>query len=87
MSERVVQASPGHEAFYQDLVALLAKHGAGLPSDQMLAIAANAVGKILAMQDQRTMTSERAMQIVIRNIEAGNQHVIDDLTRKTSGRA
>ncbi len=44
-----------------------------------LAIAANMVGKLIAMQDQRTMTSEIALQTVIENLTAGNEEATAEL--------
>lgn len=65
-----------HEALYVDLVAVIRKHGAKLDSQDVLAVAANIVGKLIAMQDQRVITREMAMDIVIRNIETGNQAIL-----------
>jgi hypothetical protein len=76
-----------HEKFYQDLAQLLDKHAGNLPADEMLAIAANMVGKIIAFQDQRTMTREMAMLIVLANIKEGNRQVVDELSSKTTGSA
>ncbi len=73
------KATEKHEAFYQELVALLGKHTADLPAEVMLGIAANCVGKIMAYQDQRTMTVDRAMAIVIENIEEGNRQALAEL--------
>lgn len=77
MSTRAAKVD--HEAFYQELVAVLRKRTDKLTSEEMLAIAANMLGKIIAMQDQRTMTRERALQIVAANIELGNEQVINRL--------
>lgn len=76
-----------HEAFYQDLAGVLRKHGGKLSSREMLAIAANMVGKIVALQDQRTTTPKQAMAIVAKNIELGNRTVIEGLAGASGGRA
>lgn len=76
MAERIITASPEHEIAYQDLNDLMKKHADKLTKEELLAIGANMVGKLIAMQDQRTMTRERAMAIVSRNIEQGNQQII-----------
>lgn len=75
-----------HEVAYQDLIALLNKHAGSLPASEMLAIAANMLGKLIALQDQRTMTRERALEIIMKNIEEGNSQVIDNVTN-TKGNA
>jgi hypothetical protein len=84
MSSRI--AKPEHEIFYQDLAALMGRHGDKVSAEEMLAIGANMVGKLLALQDQRTMTRDRGLEIVIQNIELGNQQVIDQLMQ-SKGRA
>jgi len=73
------QSKPEHEAAYQDLCAWMKKHGAKLSSLELLAIASNAVGKIIALQDQRKVTSEMAMTIVGKNIEIGNAQAIEQV--------
>lgn len=79
------KARPEHEVAYQDLIALVAKHKDKLSAEEMLAIAANMLGKLLALQDQRTMTTEKAMTIIQLNIEHGNKTVIDSLMNVEGG--
>lgn len=68
-----------HEAMYQELLVVLGKYD--LPAKELLAVTSNMVGKILAMQDQRTMTVAGAMEIVSRNIEEGNRQAVAGLQR------
>lgn len=77
-----IEAGPQHEVAYQELAALLKKHAGHLSSLEMLAVAANLVGKLVAMQDQRKVTPETAMEIVARNIEMGNAQVLALLESK-----
>jgi hypothetical protein len=79
MKGRVVTPNPEHEATYQEMAALMGRHGDAVTAEEMLAIGANMVGKLMALQDQRIMTRERALEIVIKNIEAGNQQVVAQL--------
>jgi hypothetical protein len=79
-------AKPEHEVLYRDLCALLNKHADKVTSRELLAVAANMLGKLLALQDQREMTTDLAMQIVLKNIEHGNKQVIEQLS-KTKGNA
>jgi len=81
-----VTSKPEHEAAYQDVCALLAKHKDKLTAIEMLAIAANLVGKLVAMQDRQTVTTDDAMLVVSRNIEHGNQQAIAAMT-DTAGMA
>lgn len=72
---------PEHEIAYQDLAALLKKHADKLTGMELVAVAANMLGKLVAMQDQRTVTPEIAMEVVAQNIELGNQQVFDLLSK------
>lgn len=83
---RVVVAKKEHEVLYKDLLELLRKHAAKISSEEFLAVAANMLGKIIALQDQRTMTQKRAMEIVVKNLEFGNEQVIAELLNSASGR-
>ena len=74
-----LETNPEIEVAYQDLVRLLNKHAAKIDAQEMLAIAANMLGKLVALQDQRTMTKDMAMEIVIRNLELGNQQAISQM--------
>jgi len=71
-------AKPEHEVLYQDLVALIGKHK-HLSSAELLAVASNMLGKLVAMQDQRVLTPQKALEIVSINLEAGNRQVIESL--------
>lgn len=71
--------NPEHEVAYQDLVSLVRKHADDLTALELLAVAANMVGKLVAMQDQRTVSPSMAMEIVARNLEHGNKQVLDQL--------
>ena len=74
-----ISAAPKHMAFRDELVAVLKKHGDALTAPEMLALASHLVGQLVALQDQRAMSPDRAMQIVAANIEQGNQEVLDGL--------
>jgi hypothetical protein len=80
-------ARPEHEATYQELCALVQRHAAQLTPQEILAVAANIVGKLIALQDQRTTTPEMAMTIVAENIEYGNQTVLRELAESKGSRA
>ena len=71
---------------HADIAALIKRHLSPDTSDRVLAIASQVVGQVLAMQDQRKMTKDMALQIVMENIEAGNQAVIASL-QNTKGSA
>ena len=79
-------AKPEHEVLYQDLVKLIGRHGDKVTAEELLAIGANMLGKLLAYQDQRTMTRERCLEIILKNIELGNQQAIAEVAN-SRGRA
>lgn len=68
---------PEHQVAYEDLAELLRKHADSVTKEELLAIAANMLGKIVALQDQRITSRERALEIVGRNIELGNAEMIE----------
>jgi hypothetical protein len=79
-------AKPEHEVAYQELVSLVNKHAGKLSAMEMLAVAANMLGKLVAMQDQRKVTPQQALKMIAANIEIGNKQVIDRLAQ-TKGNA
>lgn len=81
------KAGSKHEIAYQELCAILKKLADehSLSSTELLAIASNMVGKMIAMQDQRKYTSSQIMDMVARNVELGNQQAIAELMNKTAG--
>lgn len=80
-------AKPEHEVCYQELCALVSKHAHALTAAEILAVAANMIGKLVALQDQRTTTPQMAMKLIAENIEYGNRTVLKSLEKETKGRA
>jgi hypothetical protein len=84
----VIVADPKYEVAYQGLMDLLKKHADEMTALEMLAVAANMVGKLIAMQDQRKVSSDMAMDVVARNLEIGNRQALASLReRQTAGSA
>jgi hypothetical protein len=69
-----------HEVAYQDVCALVNKHADKLTSLELLAVAANMIGKLVALQDQRKVTPKKAMEVVAKNLELGNAQVLEQLS-------
>jgi hypothetical protein len=84
---KVHLAKPQHQVLYQELAKILKERTEKLSAVEVLAVAANMVGKIIAMQDQRVISPEQALAIVAENIESGNKQVLEDLREQTAGRA
>ena len=81
MNERLIKPTAAHRAFRDDAIALLRKHAGELDAKDMLAmsVAANMLGKLVAMQDQRKMTPAMGMETIARNIEVGNAEAIAEV--------
>lgn len=78
MKTKTAQPTVNHEAFRNDLIVLLNKHAGHLDGAHMMALAAYTTGQIMAMQDARVWSPEMALEIVGKNIEAGNAQAIAD---------
>lgn len=66
-------------SFRTEALNLLNKHAGHLDSSEMLAMAAQLVGQLTAMMDQRVWTSETVMELVVSNLQVGNQSVLNSL--------
>lgn len=87
VNTKVVKPAAKHRAFRDDMIALLKKHAGDLDATEMLALAAHLVGQIIAMQDQRTITREIALDIVGQNIEVGNAEAMAEVSGNSLGTA
>lgn len=85
MPGKLMPTNEAHEIAYTDLCRLLDKYAGRLSAYEMLAVAANLVGKLVAMQDQRCTTPQMAMELIAKNIEYGNAQVIGELAKKPAG--
>jgi len=81
MQTKRIPANPAHKLVHNELAELLDRHAGELPALEVLAIAANMVGQLVAMQDQRTMPKERALEIVAENVENGNRFALAALDK------
>ncbi len=62
------------------------EHTRTMPSEEVLAVAAQVVGQIMAMQDQTKMTTLRAQRIIeSRNITIGHATVVGQLHETRDG--
>lgn len=86
MTVKTYRAKPEHDALMADFKAVLRKHE-HLHPVEMLAIAAQLVGNLIAFQDQRALTPDQAIAMVSKNIEVGNQLAIDTVLGETKGNA
>ena len=73
-----LEPTAAHLAFMNDLKGAIARH-TNLNAQEMLAVTAQLVGNLIALQDQRTMTPEMPMAVVSENIEVGNRVAVEGL--------
>lgn len=66
---------------------VLQRNAQNLSAQDMLAIAAQLVGNIIARQDQTKMTPAMAMELVCANIEIGNAVAIEGVMGTPAGAA
>lgn len=76
---RFVLATAEHEAIKGELTDILQRHR-DVDAADVLAIAAQITGMLLALQDRRTMTVERGMAVVMANVEQGNVNMVQQMT-------
>lgn len=86
MSMSLHLTSAEHEVTYQEIVKLLDAKAGKLDAMDILAVAANLVGKLVAMQDHRLYTPVQAMEIIAANITEGNKQALAEL-HKAKGTA
>lgn len=75
-----------HENFFNDFVELLKKYE-HLPATELLALASNVTGRLCAMQDQNRFSPDQVMELVVQNLQSGNQQMVALLTSETAGSA
>jgi hypothetical protein len=81
MRERSMQTKPAHQQLVVDIMEIIKKTVPEIDPVEILAVLSVAVGRVVAMQDQRRYSPEAVMAIVSRNIEIGNREVIEALHR------
>lgn len=86
MGTKTLEPNQRHSAFLDDLKSALWKHQR-LDPLEMLAIASQFVGMLMAFQDQRTMTPADALEMVGNNIEIGNAMAIEVTLGQPVGKA
>ena len=81
---KTIRTGVDHDAFRQDVLNVLAKHGSQLDAEEMLALLANMTGQMAAMMDQRKFTPKQVKDLIAENLQYGNKAVVDKL-RKARG--
>lgn len=79
--------TPMHQAAMAALKEAMRPYADDLGAEGMLALAAQLVGNLIALQDQRKWTSAQVMELVSKNIEEGNAVAIRNMLGETKGEA
>jgi hypothetical protein len=82
---RTIEPTDQHRAFRKSMEQCIAEHGATLDAAEILALLAQLVGQVIALQDQRKVTPEMAMQCVIKNMQQGNEQAMQSLLSANTG--
>ena len=85
MPMKSIAPTAKHTAVRDAILALIREKMVDAPADEILATLSYTVGQLIALQDQRKMTPEMAMQLVASNIEAGNLSVLEGLAKAPGG--
>lgn len=85
MGHKSVEARAVHLEVKADLAEILRKYE-DLDPIEILAVAAQVVGMLIAHQDSQKVSSSSAMRTVLANIETGNQAALEPLSNP-AGRA
>jgi hypothetical protein len=81
-----IPPTAGQETFRQELIQLCHRHMAEDTAEALLAVAAQAVGQMIAIQDARRYDSAMIMALVTENMMAGNKHAIEATIAEAGGR-
>jgi len=82
----VAYTSHRFATFRQDLLALVRRHMVDNTPEEMLAVAAFAVGQLMAHQDPRRCSTEELKSLVAENIVAGNRVQVGAIIASAGGR-
>ena len=72
-----VKPGPDYDSMYAELADVLIKYKDKVTLEARLAALSGMVGKLLAFVDPQLMTTDQAMEVVLRNMEAGNKAAMD----------
>jgi len=77
----IKEVKPGsdYDSMYAEMAGVMIKYQNKVTLQERLAAMSSIVGKLLAFTDLGTMTTDEAMEIVFRNMEAGNRVAVDTL--------
>jgi len=82
-----MQTNKHHAAFKSAVEKIIEEFTKPLEAPEMLAVSAQITGMLMALQDQNTMTVDRATDIVAHNMGIGSKLILADLMDHTAGTA
>lgn len=80
----MIKATDKHQQVHKDFTDVLRKHQ-DLSALEMLALTSQLVGQLLALQDQRAMSKEQYLEVVIKNLENGNLGAVETFLGDVKG--
>lgn len=84
---KIIEPTETHEKCKLAMLEAMRPYVDELSQMEVLAIMAQVVGQLIALQDQTKYSSDAIMKMVAANIEHGNQMVVNDLLAQTAGNA
>lgn len=82
---RFMEPDSNHRQFHNELKKVVIKYNGRIDVKEMLALTSHMVGVLVAMQDPRKMTAEKAMMMIGENIQIGNIDAMKEMP--TEGQA
>lgn len=71
-----------HQDFLDGLKRVISDYREEMTLMEMLVLSSQLVGMLISIQDRKEMTIDMVMELVMTNIQAGNQSAIENLTRE-----
>lgn len=84
---KVSAPTPAHREMRDAVIEVMRKFGDRVTPMEQLAVVSYMAGQLIALQDQKTVTPEMAMEVVNANLQAGNQDVVAFMDAPAGGTA
>ena len=86
MATKRFKVTARHEQFRLDLLKAMRRYE-DVPSIELLCVASQLVGQLVAMQDQTRYTNSEIMELIADNVQEGNRLVTEGMFGNTDGSA
>lgn len=82
----VVNPSAADKLLRDDILALVRRHLIPNTPERILAVSSQVVGQVLALQNPMTLGKDAAIDVIMANIEKGNQDFISQMVQADKNR-